>query len=254
MEDFMAVSSAPRILIYGATGGIGEASARALTQAGTAVHLVGRRGDALAALAAELDATFTTVDLEQAGAFKQAAEEAAAVGGGAIAGLVFAIGTINIKPVGRLARSDFERDFLVNAIWAVEAIQSALPFMFKHAPGASVVLFSTVAVAQGFTGHASIGMAKGAIEGLTRSLAAELAPKVRVNCIAPSLTRTPLAGKLISNPQMADAIAAMHAMPRLGEPEDIAPVVALLAGPQSSWMTGQVIAVDGGRSTLRTKG
>ncbi|MDB5649062.1 MAG: short-chain dehydrogenase [Hyphomicrobiales bacterium] len=97
-------------------------------------------------------------------------------------------------------------------------------------------------------------MAKGAVEALTRSLAAELAPKIRVNCIAPSLTRTPLAAKLLSNPQMADAIAAMHALPRLGEAEDIAPMVALLAGPQSGWITGQVIAVDGGRSTLRTKG
>jgi NAD(P)-dependent dehydrogenase (short-subunit alcohol dehydrogenase family) len=156
--------------------------------------------------------------------------------------------------LARLSRADFERDFLVNAVWAAQAVQAAQSALVKHEGGASVVLFSSVAVAQGFTGHASIGMAKGAVEGLMRSLAAELAPRVRVNCVAPSLTRTPLASKLLANPQMADAIAAMHPLPRLGEPEDVAQVVALLAGPHSTWITGQVIAVDGGRSTLRTKG
>lgn len=245
---------AAKILIYGAPGGIGEASARMLAADGVGVHLVGRRSDAVAALAQDIGASATVADLDEAGAFARVAQEAAAEGGGAIAGLVFAVGTINIKPVSKLSRADFERDFLVNAIWAAEAVQAALPYMTKADGGASVVLFSTVAVAQGFTGHASISMAKGAIEGLTRSLAAELAPKIRVNCVAPSLTRTPLAGKLTANAQMADAIAAMHALPRLGEPEDLAPLVALLAGPRSGWITGQVMAVDGGRSTLRTKG
>jgi NAD(P)-dependent dehydrogenase (short-subunit alcohol dehydrogenase family) len=241
-----------KILIYGATGGIGEASARALHAQGASLHLVGRKADDLASLAGELGASSTVADLDDEGAFARAAEEAA--DGGAVAGLVFAVGTINLKPLARLTRADYERDYLVNAIWAAQAIQAALPALAKHEGGSAVVLFSSVAVAQGFTGHASIGMAKGAVEGLTRSLAAEFAPKVRVNCIAPSLTRTPLAGKLLANPQMADAIAAMHPLPRLGEPEDVAHVVALLAGPHASWITGQVIAVDGGRSTLRNKG
>lgn len=241
-----------KILIYGATGGIGEASARALQAQGAALHLVGRNAEATERLADELGATCTIADLDQDGAFARISEEAA--DGGAIAGLVFAIGTINLKPLARLTRADFERDYLVNALWAAQAVQAAAPALTKHEGGSAVVLFSSVAVAQGFTGHASIGMAKGAIEGLTRSLAAEFAPKVRVNCVAPSLTRTPLAAKLLSNPQMADAIAAMHPLARLGEPEDVAHVVALLAGPHASWITGQVIAVDGGRSTLRNKG
>lgn len=245
---------AAKVLIYGATGGIGEASARALATDGVGVHLVGRREDALAALGREIGASWTTLDLEEPDAFKRVSEAAATESDGTLAGLVFAVGTINIKPFGRLTRADFQRDFLVNALWAAEAVQAALPFLVKAEGGASVVLFSTVAVGQGFTGHGSIAMAKGAIEGLTRSLAAELAPKVRVNCVAPSLTRTALAAKLIANPQMADAIAAMHAVPRLGEPQDVAEVVSLLAGPKSGWITGQVIAVDGGRSTLRTKG
>ncbi|MDB5649063.1 MAG: short chain dehydrogenase family protein [Hyphomicrobiales bacterium] len=129
----MTNSAAP-ILIYGATGGVGEASARALVQAGAQVHLVARRSDALETLASELGATFTCIDFDAPDAFKQASQEASA--DGVIAGLVFAVGTINIKPVSRLTRVDFERDFLVNAIWAAEAVQAALPFMIKYSPGA----------------------------------------------------------------------------------------------------------------------
>jgi len=125
----------------------------------------------------------------------------------------------------------------------------------KAAEGdAAILLFSSIAVSQGFTAHASIAMAKGAVEGLTRSLAAELAPKIRVNAIAPSLTKTPLAKALTSNENMANAIAALHPIPRLGEPEDIAGLAALLMTPQASWITGQIIGVDGGRSSLRVKG
>lgn len=119
---------------------------------------------------------------------------------------------------------------------------------------ASVVLFSTVAVRQGFAFHASIGMAKGAVEGLTLSVAAELAPKIRVNAIAPSLTRTELAESVVSNEKMAETIAGPHASQRLGEPEDIAALAAFLVSSESSWITGQIIGVDGGRSSVRRKG
>lgn len=237
------------VLIFGGTGGIGAALARRLRAQGRAVHLAARDEAKLKALAAEIGATWTACDVNDPAAIVQAVADA----GEGLDGLAYAVGTINLKPVARLSDADFESDFRVNALGAVRAVQAALP-VFKKQESASVLLFSTVAVAQGFTAHASVAMAKGAIEGLTLALAAELAPKVRVNCIAPSLTKTELAKALTSNETMANAIAQMHALQRLGEADDIAPLGALLLSPDAGWITGQIIGVDGGRSALRTKG
>jgi NAD(P)-dependent dehydrogenase (short-subunit alcohol dehydrogenase family) len=169
-------------------------------------------------------------------------------------GLVYAVGTINLRGLGRLTEADFLTDFRVNAMGAALAIQAALPALKKSEGRAAVVLFSSVAALQGFSFHASISMAKGAVDGLTLSLAAELAPKIRVNSIAPSLTRTRLGENLLSNEQTTKAIAEMHALQRLGTPEDVAALAAFLLSPEADWITGQIISVDGGRSTLRTKG
>ena len=240
-----------QVLIYGGTGGIGAATARLLRIRGYSLHLVGRDETRLAALAGELGAGFTAGDVTSADLFTRATQEAS--NGGRIAGLVYAVGTINLKPLGRLTEADFEQDFRVNALGAAKAVQAALPALKMGDEPSSVVLFSTVAVAQGFASHASISMAKGAVEGLTLALAAELAPKVRVNAIAPSLTRTRLAHGLISNETVATGIAHMHPLPRLGTPEDVGALVAFLVS-EASWITGQIIGVDGGRSTLRPKG
>ena len=240
------------VLVYGGTGGIGAATARALKARGHALHLVARDRARLQALAGELDATFTAGDVSDAALFRQVTAETAEQG--PLAGLVYAVGTINLKPLGRLTDADFETDFRINALGASRAVQAALPALKGGEGTAGVVLFSTVAVAQGFASHASVGMAKGAVEGLARSLAAELAPKVRVNVVAPSLTRTPLARALTANEGMASGIAAMHALQRLGEAEDVAAAAAFLVSSESAWITGQVLGVDGGRSTLRTKG
>lgn len=238
------------VLIYGGTGGIGAATARHLAARGYRLHLVGRDESRLDAIARETGASRSIADVEDASAFARVASEA----GPALAGLVYAVGTINLKPLVRLGAADFERDFRINAAGAALAIQSALPALKAHDGTAGIVLFSTVAVAQGFSAHASVSMAKGAIEGLTRALAAELAPKIRVNCIAPSLTRTPLASTLTGNESMANAIAQLHPLPRLGEAEDSAKLASFLVSDDAGWITGQVIGVDGGRSTLRTKG
>ncbi|MFN2303796.1 MAG: SDR family NAD(P)-dependent oxidoreductase [Anaerolineales bacterium] len=238
-----------KIIIFGATGAIGSASAHRLHSASYQLHLVGRNEEALDKLATELNASMTCGDVLDADLFSRVAEEA----GDAVGGLVYAVGTLNLKNLGRLTEEDFILDFRVNALGAVLAVQALLPAFKGSSRPSSIVLFSSVAVAQGFKYHASIGMAKGAVEGLTLSLAAELTPTVRVNAIAPSLTETPLSAGLLSNEKMAEAIAKLHPMARLGTPEDIAALVAFLISDDSSWMTGQVIGVDGGRSTLRTK-
>jgi NAD(P)-dependent dehydrogenase (short-subunit alcohol dehydrogenase family) len=241
---------ARKILIYGGSGGIGSATARTLHVRGYALHLVGRAEEKLAGVAQETDATFTQGDVTDSSLFGRATEEA----GGVLDGLVYAIGSINLKSLQRLTESDFLSDYRLNAMGAALAVQAALPALKKSPGTASVVLFSTVAASQGFSFHSSIGMAKGAVEGLTLSLAAELAPKVRVNAIAPSLTRTNLAHNVIANEKMAESIAGLHALQRLGEPDDIAALAAFLVSSDSSWITGQIIGVDGGRSTIRSKG
>lgn len=239
-----------RILIYGAAGGIGSALCRLLHNQGAKLHLVGRTESKLALLAQELNASYTVGDVTDPTLFTRVVQEA----GEPLDGLVYAVGTITIRSLVRLTEADFLHDFRVNALGAALAVQAALPALKKSAGVAAVVLFSSVAASQGFANHASIGMAKGAVSALTLSLAAELAPKVRVNAIAPSLTRTPLGENLLGSEQMAASIAALHALQRLGEAQDIAALAAFLLSPQADWITGQIIGVDGGRSTLRTKG
>jgi 3-oxoacyl-[acyl-carrier protein] reductase len=165
----------------------------------------------------------------------------------ALSGLVFAPGSINLKPFKSLKEQDFIDDFTINALSAAQACQVAEKAL-KEGQG-SVLLFSTVAVSQGMPFHASIAMAKGAVEGLARSLAAEWAPHVRVNAIAPSLTQTPLASKLLGNEARAQASAERHPLKRVGQPEDIAALAASVL--QSPWMSGEVIGINGGMGRLR---
>jgi NAD(P)-dependent dehydrogenase (short-subunit alcohol dehydrogenase family) len=238
-----------KIVIFGASGGIGSATARILSRAGYQLHLVGRDKAKLEGNAKEFGGDFTVGDVEDPGLFQRVAEEA----GDQISGMVYAVGTLNLKGISRLTPEEMLRDFRVNALGAALAVQSLLPAL-KNAPSqASVVLFSSVAVEQGFKMHTSISMAKGAVHGLTMALAAELSPDVRVNAIAPSLTQTPMTNGMLANEKMAEAIAKMHALPRLGQPEDMAELAAFLISEKSGWITGQVFGVDGGRSTLRIK-
>lgn len=168
----------------------------------------------------------------------------------ALDGLVYCPGSINLKPFRSLKPQAFRDDFEINVVGAVKVLQSAQKILQKT-PNASVVLFSTVAVGQGMTYHASVAASKGAIEGITKSLAAEWSPKVRVNCIAPSLTDTPLAARLLSNDDRREASAQRHPLKRVGSAEDIAASACFLLSSKSSWMTGQVLGVDGGISTVR---
>lgn len=165
-------------------------------------------------------------------------------------GIVYCPGSINLKPFSRIKPIAFTADFNLQVLGAIKVLQTVLPKL-KAAKNPSVVLFSTVAVQLGFNFHTQVATSKGAIEGLTRSLAAEWAPAIRVNAIAPSLTDTPLAGKLLSSDEKKAANAERHPMKKIGAPKEIAEMAAFLLSDKSSWMTGQVIALDGGMSRIK---
>jgi 3-oxoacyl-[acyl-carrier protein] reductase len=165
-------------------------------------------------------------------------------------GVVYCPGSINLKPFRSLKPDAFRSDFEINLVGAVKVLQAAQRLLHKT-ENSSVVLFSTVAVQQGMPYHSSVAASKGAIEGLARTLAAEWAPKVRVNVVAPSLTDTPLAARLLSSDERRDTSAQRHPLKRIGTVSDISEVVCFLLSQKSAWMTGQVLGVDGGISSLK---
>jgi 3-oxoacyl-[acyl-carrier protein] reductase len=168
----------------------------------------------------------------------------------AIDGLVYFPGTINLKPFHRLKPEEFTIDFAINTLGAVAFTQSYLANL-KKVESAAIVYISTVAVSVGLPFHSSISMAKGAIEGLTKALAAEYAPSIRVNCVAPSLVNTPLGEKFLSTPDKIESMQKRNPMNKVGEPIDVAQSIVFLLGSESSWVTGQIFAIDGGMSTLK---
>jgi NAD(P)-dependent dehydrogenase (short-subunit alcohol dehydrogenase family) len=165
-------------------------------------------------------------------------------------GLVYCPGAVILKPFARIKPEDFVSDYQLQVIGAVKVIQASLPRL-KNSPQAAIVLFSTVAAQTGFNFHSLVSSSKGAIEGLTKALAAEFAPRIRVNCVAPSITDTPLAAALLSTEEKKEANAQRHPLKKIGKPEDLANLAAFLLSQQSGWITGQVLHADGGMSTLR---
>lgn len=221
------------VVIIGGNSGIGKATAERLRDEGANVFLYSKSGSGTTPLD-------TTVDFVEMPGLPEV-----------IDGVVYAPGTINLKPFHRISLEDFKNEMEVNFFGAVRVLQACLKGL-KKSNSPSVVLYSTVAVQTGMGFHAGIASAKGAIEGLTRSLAAEWAPsKIRVNAIAPSLTETPLASALLSTPEKKEASDKRHPLGRIGSAEDIASTTVFLLSPQSAWMTGQILHVDGGMSTLK---
>jgi len=225
-------------LIIGASSGIGKALSLELAEAGNNVIGTYNSNKVEDSTNLKLHLLDVTTDFELDFIPEQ------------IDGLVYCPGSINLKPFKRIPPESFQEDFNLQVLGAIKVIQKALPALQKSdAP--SIVLFSTVAVQSGFNFHAQVSVSKGAIEGLTKSLAAEFAPKIRVNAIAPSLTDTPLASKLLSSEEKREANANRHPLKRIGTVDDIAQSAAFLLSEKSSWITGQIIHVDGGMSTLK---
>ncbi len=238
------------VLIIGATGGTGQALARRLAAAGCPLHLIARDPARLAPLAADLGAASGCADVTDSAALAAAV----AAAGPRLAGLVFAVGSIVLRPLARARAEEMLAAYRLNVVAAAEAVAAALPALTAAALAASapssVVLFSSIAARRGFPGHGVIGPAKAAVEGLALALAAELAPNIRVNCIAPSLSRTAMAAPLLATETVARALAAQHPIPRLGEPSDLAALAAFLLGAEAGWINGQIIGLDGGRAAV----
>lgn len=168
-----------------------------------------------------------------------------------ISGLIYCPGSINLRPFERIKPADFAADYQLQVVGAVKTIQALLPRLRKSGH-AAIVLFSTVAVQTGLAYHSQVSASKGAIEGLTKALAAELVPTIRVNCIAPSLTDTPLADTLLNSELKREANAQRHPLKRIGTVEDIANMASFLISEKAGWITGQILHVDGGFSSLKT--
>ncbi len=228
-------------VVIGGSHGIGLGIVHQLVSQGESVTVVSRTSEHLAGLEnvthVEADVMADTIVADQLPK--------------RIDGFAYCPGSINLGSARSLSPDSMMDDYRLNVIGAVKCIQAALPAM-KAAEMCSVVLFSTVAVAQGLPLHASIAACKGAVEGLARTLAAELAPKIRVNCIAPALTDTRLAEKFLSSDEKRAAMDRRYPLKRIGQVDDIASAACFFLGAESGWITGQILGVDGGLSTLRS--
>ena len=168
----------------------------------------------------------------------------------ALSGVIYCPGSINLRPFERIKPADFTNDFNLQVVGAIRTIQAVVSKL-KNSENSSIILFSSVAVQTGLPFHTQVSASKGAIEGLTKALAAEYAPNIRVNCIAPSLTNTPLAASLLNSEQKKEANAQLHPLKRIGTTDDLVHMVEFLLSNKASWITGQILHVDGGISTLK---
>jgi NAD(P)-dependent dehydrogenase (short-subunit alcohol dehydrogenase family) len=232
-----------KYLIFGATGSVGSSLAEQLKNSGNDIHLVARNEDEVKVIADKLGCSYTVADVLEDGFIEKVKSDI-----NEIKGIAYCIGSIDLKPLRMVTEADMNKCMKLNLYSAIEAIKGYQESLKKNK--GSVVLFSTVAAQRGFTNHTIIASAKAAVEGLTVTLAAEFAPNIRVNCIAPSLSKSKIAEPMLKNPAVAEGIAKAHPLKRLGEGKDSAALAKFLITEESSWITGQIIAVDGGRSKL----
>ena len=232
-----------KYVIFGATGSIGSSLAEQFKNSGKDIHLVGRNESELSSISVKLGCSHTVADVLEDGFIEKVKSDISE-----IKGLAYCVGSIDLKPFKMVKEDDFQKCMKLNFYSAVEIIK-AYQDSLKNNKG-SIILFSTVAAQRGFANHSIIASTKAAIEGLAISLAAEFAPNIRVNCIAPSLTNSKISQPLLKNTIMAEGIAKAHPMKRIGEGKDAAAMAKFLLTEESSWITGQIIGVDGGRSSI----
>jgi len=234
-----------KYLIFGATGSIGSSLAEQLTNSDHEVHLIARNVDELKPLSEKLGCTYSVADVLEENFIDKVKADTSDFD---VRGVAYCVGSIDLKPLKRVSESDLHNCMKLNLYSAITAIQGFQEELKKNS--GSIVLFSSVAAQKGFTNHTIIATAKAAIEGLTVTLAAEFAPNIRVNCIAPSLTSSKISQSMLKSPVVAEALAKSHPLKRLGEGKDSAALAKFLLSENSSWVTGQIIGVDGGRSSL----
>ena len=234
-----------KYLIFGAAGSIGSVLAKELYDDKKECHLIGRDEDAIKTIASKLNYTYSICDVQKLNFANSLSKDLNSV---EIAGIAYCIGSIDIKPFRQTQAKDFVSSYILNLVSATDVIRTFHESLKKN--NGSIVLFSTVAAKKGFLNHSIISSTKAGIEGLTVALAAEFAPNIRVNCIAPSLTKSKMSNFLIKNKKNEDAIAKLHPLKRLGEGSDAAYIAKFLLTEKSSWITGQILGVDGGRSAI----
>ena len=236
-----------KILIFGGTGAIGFSIAKKMNEEGYSPVIISRNKEDLASKAENIGCEYETCDILDSDQIENVSKKY----NDEVVGLAYCVGSINLKPLRMSKNDDFIDSFKINTLGAINVIKSNLSSLTKN--NGSILLFSTVAVQQGFTNHSIVSSSKGAIEGLTLSLAAEFAPKIRVNCIAPSLTDSKMSQKMVSNETIKKAIENMHPIPKIGQGEDFGDLSSFLLSEKNNWITGQIFHIDGGRSTLRIK-
>ncbi len=234
-----------KYLIFGATGSIGSALAEQLYKDKVECHLIGKNEDEVKKLATKLSYSYSISNVLELNFVNKLLKDLESV---EILGIAYCIGSIDIKPLRLTKPKDFVSSYILNLVAVTDIVREFQDNLKRN--NGSVVLFSTVAAKKGFPNHSIISPAKAAVEGLTVSLAAELSPNIRINCIAPSLTKSKMSNFLLKNSKSEESIAKLHPLKRIGLGDDAAKLAKFLLSPDSSWMTGQIIGVDGGRSTV----
>ena len=234
-----------KFLIFGAPGAIGSTLAHKLYEDKLDCHLIGRNEEELQIISEKLNYTYSVCDVLKLNFVQDLIKDLSET---EIIGIAYCIGSIDIKPLKLTKANDFVSSYVLNLVAVTEIIRNFQENLKRNK--ASIVLFSTVAAKKGFSNHSIISSAKAAVEGLTVALAAELAPNIRINCIAPSLTKSKIARTVIKNSAIEESIAKMHPLKRIGQGVDSANLANFLLTEKSSWITGQIIGVDGGRSNI----